>query len=203
MQILHFFAGSPQQYAEHILDPDHDRLQHCPLCQARQPLWAHGFYCRTLVEMGWEGSIRVRRFLCRVCRRTISLLPQFALPYLRFGVVLIWQFLCARLLQGCTLVAAAAGAGATGMPYQRGQFWVRRFRQQAEALVAALADRKPVAPAADFVTRALQKIQARGAIATHRFLFHELRVHLLGWPPSLAPAGGRVSVSPALAPPGS
>jgi hypothetical protein len=196
MQILHPFVGSPQQYAEHILDPDRDRLQHCPLCQAREPLWAHGFYCRTLVEMGWEGAIRVRRFLCRVCRRTISLLPQFALPYLRFSVVVICQFLSARLLQGRTLVAAALTAGQAGMPYQRGQFWVRRFCRQAEALAAALADRVPAPPAADFVTRALQKIQARGAIASHRFLLGQLRMHLLGWPLSLAPAGGRVSLPP-------
>lgn len=196
MQILHPFAGSPQQYAEHILDPDRHRLQHCPQCQARQPLWAHGFYCRTLVEMGWEGTIRVRRFLCRVCRRTISLLPQFALPYLRFSVVIVCQFLLARLLQRHTLVAAAVTAGQAGMPYQRGQFWVRRFRRQAEALAAALADRMPLPPAADFVTRALQKIQARGAIASHRFLLGELRVHLLGWPLSLAPAGRRVSLPP-------
>jgi hypothetical protein len=32
MQILHPFVGSPQQYAEHIADPNHDRLQYCPQC---------------------------------------------------------------------------------------------------------------------------------------------------------------------------
>ena len=41
------------------------------------------------------------------------------------------------------------------MPYQRGQFWIRRFRAQAEALCAALAALTQPAPAPDFVHRAL------------------------------------------------
>ena len=32
------------------------------------------------------ASIRVRRYLCQACQRTVSLLPEFALPYLRFSV---------------------------------------------------------------------------------------------------------------------
>ena len=80
MQILHPFTGSAQQYAEEVSNPDRYRPDHCPQCPARQPLIAHGFYSRTLVEAGFDGCIQVRRYLCRSCRRTVSLLPQFALP---------------------------------------------------------------------------------------------------------------------------
>ena len=110
MQILHPFAGSIQQYAEEIADPDRYRPDHCPQCQAAHSLTAHGFYSRTLVDAGFDGSIRVRRYLCRSCKRTVSLLPEFALPYLRFGITVISLFLVARLLQGATLSAAAAAA---------------------------------------------------------------------------------------------
>lgn len=79
MQILHPFAGSIQQYAEEIADPDRYRPTHCPQCQAQHSLTAHGFYSRTLVDAGFDGSIRVRRYLCRSCKRTVSLLPEFAL----------------------------------------------------------------------------------------------------------------------------
>jgi hypothetical protein len=79
VQILHPFAGSIQQYAEEITDPDRYRPNHCPQCQAQHSLTAHGFYCRTLVDVGFDGSIRVRRYLCHSCKRTVSLLPQFAL----------------------------------------------------------------------------------------------------------------------------
>jgi transposase-like protein len=139
VQILHPFTGSVQQYFNEIRDPDRYRPDHCPQCQAGCPLTAHGFYSRTLVETGFGGSIPVRRYLCRCCKRTVSLLPEFALPYLRFSIALMAMFLIARLLGGKTLNAAAVAANLAGMPYQRGQFWVRRFRRQAENLSAALA----------------------------------------------------------------
>jgi hypothetical protein len=41
------------------------------------------------------------------------------------------------------------------MPYQRGQFWIRRFQKQASALCAALAAKITPPPAASFVLRAL------------------------------------------------
>jgi hypothetical protein len=77
--ILHPFTGSIQEYEEAIADPSRYRPDHCPQCQAAQGLTAHGFYRRSLVDAGFDGWIRVRRYLCRCCKRTVSLLPQFAL----------------------------------------------------------------------------------------------------------------------------
>jgi hypothetical protein len=37
-------------------------------------------------------------------------------------------------------------------------------------------------------------LESAGWIHAHRFLFGHLRQHLLGWPPSLAPSGHRVSL---------
>ena len=79
MQILHPFVGSVQQYFQEIADPDRYRPDHCPLCENHRPLTAHGFYSRTLVDVSFDGVIRVRRYLCRCCKRTVSLLPDFAL----------------------------------------------------------------------------------------------------------------------------
>jgi transposase-like protein len=196
VQILHPFVGSVQQYFDEIVDPDRYRPDHCPQCEAHRPLTAHGFYNRTLVDVAFDGSIRVRRYLCRCCKRTVSLLPDFALPYLRFGITVIALFLIARLLVGHTLGAAAAMAALAGMPYQRGQFWVRRFRQQAERLCAALAALATPPPAPQFVSRALHMLQSIGWIAAHRFLFADLRIHLLGWPAFLAPEGRVVALRP-------
>ena len=200
MQILHPFTGSAQQYAEEIASPDRYRPDHCPQCSARQPLIAHGFYSRTLMEAGFDGSIRVRRYLCRSCKRTISLLPEFALPYLRFGITVISLFLVARLLGGSTLTAAAAKAVQATMPYQRGQFWIRRFRRQAERLCAALAALAVPPEAPTFVSRALHMLESIGWIGAHRFLFADLRFHLLGWPAFLAPVGRVTALRPAAPP---
>jgi hypothetical protein len=200
VQILHPFSGSLQQYEEAIANPDHDRPDHCPQCLTGQRMVGHGFYGRTLMDVGFEGSIRVRRYLCLACKRTVSLLPQFALPYLRFSVAVIAAFLMTRLLAGRTLVAAAVAAWQSQMPYQRGQFWVRRFRRQAEALCTALAAQNTPPPAADFVTRALLMLQSLGWITAHRFLFSQLRLHLLGWPRFLAPYGRPATLPSASSP---
>jgi Domain of unknown function (DUF6431) len=198
--LLQPFTGSIQEYDEEIADPSRYRPDHCPQCQAAQGLTAHGFYRRTLVDAGFDGSIRVRRYLCRFCRRTVSLLPQFALPYLRFSVTVMALFLMARLRDGQSLVAAAALAGLPSMPYQRGQFWVRRFQKQAVALCAALAALTAPVAASSFVERALHMLEAIGWIAAHRFLFAGLRFHLLGWPAFLAPQGRIPAVQPATPP---
>jgi transposase-like protein len=197
VQILHRFGGCIQHYVEEISDPDRYRPGICPQCQASCPLRAHGFYRRTVSDVEFDGSIRVRRYLCRLCRRTVSLLPEFVLPYVRFSVAVISLFLRARLLKGRSLSEAARTASQPHMPYQRGQFWIRRFQQQAPALCTALAGLTAVLPAADFVTRALHMLEAIGWIAAHRFLFADLRVHLLGWPAFLAPAGRIAALRPA------
>jgi hypothetical protein len=84
------------------------------------------------------------------------------------------------------------------MSYQRGQFWVRRFRRQAEPLCAALTSLTPVTGAGDFVTRALAMLKAIRWIPAHRFLFAQLRVHVLGWPRFLVPYGCRLQFLPDL-----
>jgi hypothetical protein len=83
------------------------------------------------------------------------------------------------------------------MPYQRGQFWARRFRKQAPALGLALAPLVATIAAADFVSRALRMLESIGWIAAHRFLFSQLHAHLLGWPAGLAPTGRRITLAAA------
>jgi len=182
MQILHPFTGSVQQYLEQLTDPDQHRPAHCPQCQAKRPLTAHGYYTRTIIDAAFDGLIPVRRYLCEVCRRTVSLLPEFALPYLRSSVTAIALFLIARLLQAKTLVAALPPSS----PYQRGQFWSRRFRAQAQALCAALAALTKPAPAPDFDRRALAMLESAGWIPAHRVRLSFPTHHLHGIPAPFA-----------------
>jgi hypothetical protein len=200
MQIVHPFTGSIQQYFEELSDPNRYRPDHCPQCPAKPPLAAHGFYHRTVGDVDFDGVIPVRRYLCQACKRTVSLLPQFALPFLRFSIPVISMFLIARLLNGYTLQASAQAAAQPAMPYQRGQLWSRRFRKQAESLCAALATLTAPHAASNFVTRALHMLQTVGWTPAHRFLFSQLRAHLLGWPPFLAPDGRLATLRPALLP---
>jgi len=196
MQILHPFAGSVQQYLDQLDDVESPRPRHCPQCQARHPLTSHGFYVRTIIDAAFDGAIRVRRYLCETCRRTVSLLPEFALPYLRSSLAFIAWWLVVHLRPASPPPAPAPQP----MPYQRGQFWLRRFRRQAEALCAALAALTAPAAALNFSERALAMLTTTGWTPAHRFLFADLRQPLLGWPPSLAPDGRRVTLPAAPAP---
>jgi hypothetical protein len=193
MQILYPFSGSIQQYNEQRANHPH-RPCSCALCGCRKPLRAHGYYWRTVSDPGFDGRIRVHRYLCLACHRTISLLPEFVLPYVRFAITFIAAFLKARLFDHKTLKQSAAAAGDSRIPYQRGQQWVRRFCGQASAIAAALAalTRPPEAP--DFVARTLTILETTGWVTAHHFLFERLRMHLLGWPSFLAPDGRRCAL---------
>jgi hypothetical protein len=189
MQMLHPHRGSIQQYMEQLDDPERDRPSHCPQCQIQEPMRAHGFYIRTIVDEAFDGVIRVRRYLCQVCRRTVSLLPEWALPYMRFSIAVIGRTLKARLMESRVWKA--------GESYQRAEQWVRRFEKQAEPLSAALTALTPVQKASSFVLRAMDMLEKTGWIAAHRFVFPDLRMHLLGWPPSLVPHGRRIKMDSA------
>jgi Domain of unknown function (DUF6431) len=197
MQMLYPFGGSIQQYNESvgsIEEANRYRPGSCPQCESKQPLVCHGFYKRTVVELEWDGVIRVRRYLCLACRRTVSLLPEFVLPYLRFAIAVMAAFLKARLWRGQTWKASAETAHQAGMPYQRGQQWVRRFQSQAESISAALSALVRPMVASDFIEKAIRMLEAAGWIEAHRFLFEQLRQHLFGWPRFLAPSGIAVTI---------
>ena len=81
------------------------------------------------------------------------------------------------------------------MPYQRGQYWVRRFMAQAVSLPSALAELTAPVEGPDFSSKAIQMLERIGWIVAHRFLFSQLRAHLLGWPPFLAPCGIRSALA--------
>ena len=79
----------------------------CPQCQAGL-LKRHGFYARWLCVPGFEGQILVRRFLCRHCGRTLSLLPSFAHPRRGCGIRYIIGILTMFYLKGMSASGAAA-----------------------------------------------------------------------------------------------
>ena len=187
--MLHPHSGSIQQYMQVINDPNRGRPSSCPQCWIKEALTAHGFYSRTIVDEAFDGVIRIRRYLCQACLRTVSLLPEWALPFMRFSISVIARTVHVRLMKNQSWKVAAPAA-----PYQRGQHWVRRFAQQAEPLSLALPAWTAVSAASSFISKALVRLQQIGWRAAHRFLFAELRMHLLGWGQSLAPHGRRIAI---------
>ena len=82
MQLIYAIDIDPEQY---VAESFHKRMRppaKCPHCCRAKTLWAWGYYSRNLSQVGVKALlIFIRRFLCRYCRKTVSLLPAFAQPY--------------------------------------------------------------------------------------------------------------------------
>jgi len=81
MQIL---RSLPVSSADYIAREFHTRIippSRCRLCHAAQPFEALGYYSRSLTLDREIIRIYVRRFRCKKCGRTASILPSFAQPY--------------------------------------------------------------------------------------------------------------------------
>jgi hypothetical protein len=81
----------------------------CPLCgePSRRPgerlgIVGHGTYLRQVLGAGTALLVRVRRYLCRACRRTISVLPEALLPRRWYAAGVILLALVLSLLLGVT-----------------------------------------------------------------------------------------------------
>jgi len=81
VQIILRVKWTPEQYVAEQCQHRMKRPDFCPHCQQRA-LRALGYYKRWLSGLTQEPlRISVRRFKCKLCRLTVSLLPWFAQPY--------------------------------------------------------------------------------------------------------------------------
>ena len=67
----------------------------CPHCQANAALQALGYYLRNIT--GKQSAVlrlSIRRFRCRTCGKTVSVLPAFAQPYRLIHNRAIHRFFC-------------------------------------------------------------------------------------------------------------
>lgn len=78
MQIIHDFNISIQKYSKHQKLNDYPMLTECPHCHDR--LIKNGFYRRYVITFHNTYIIYIRRYRCKHCGLTISILPSFLLP---------------------------------------------------------------------------------------------------------------------------
>jgi hypothetical protein len=84
VQIPYHYPGSVQEYvaAREAGVLSVPRSDQCGICGSWQTLIGNGWYWRWLWQDGpgvaqFSAKIPVRRWLCKACRRTISMLPCF------------------------------------------------------------------------------------------------------------------------------
>lgn len=83
MQMISPSLVDAVDYVAHQAHRRVKRPSECPQCKQHGTLRAIGFYSRSVTESrsGKIVAIKVRRFVCEHCHKTLSLLPSFAQPY--------------------------------------------------------------------------------------------------------------------------
>lgn len=149
MQLLSVFDGPLQGYS-----PYHPQIEaQIPDCcmSCGSALVGHGVYWRSILLCVLVG-ISVRRFRCRGCGITISLLPSFCVPFKRYGSAVVESCLDAVLHGGQSvkrwheerLLTDCSTAGS----------WVRQFRDRSGELLTSGLRRIDVRPPAGFPDQA-------------------------------------------------
>lgn len=82
MQLIRAFEVDPEGYVREDLHLKARPPSVCPHCASAGTLWSLGYYQRSLSRLS-AGLVRlsIRRFRCRGCGKTVSILPSFAQPY--------------------------------------------------------------------------------------------------------------------------
>jgi hypothetical protein len=82
MQTIYPTSLTPEQYAEQAYHKQVRPPENCPNCGRAHGLEALAYYHRYITTAAAAVLlIWVRRFLCRLCRVSVSCLPAFAQPY--------------------------------------------------------------------------------------------------------------------------
>jgi len=102
VQIIAEFGSDIQFYARQFVHLTVWHPRNCPQCAAADRLVGHGSYPRNVVcSCSCRViAIRIKRFLCGACRKTISVLPSFCLPWRHYDAATIQTVLDCRRTGG-------------------------------------------------------------------------------------------------------
>jgi len=94
MQMMVEVSVTPDEYAEQGYHRQIQRPEQCPVCRAKHSMRGHGTYSRSVSGLRErELSISIRRFRCKLCGHTASLLPSFAHPHRFVNLITIERFI--------------------------------------------------------------------------------------------------------------
>ena len=133
------FVGTEQEYGSRVRQRQWGCLGHCPLCGEEDCLIGHGYYWRKPKGMQGEGKVLIKRWLCKLCHRTISVLPDFLFSFRQYVVPVIQAVIEARWGCGRSWAALEAECAEAGAPARRTmQRWCGSFVEQASHWLGAV-----------------------------------------------------------------
>lgn len=96
MPIMQDFGGSVQDYVAQCARIVFLRRACGPHCGEQDRLIGHGFYWRKAKDQTQVFRMRVKRWLCKACRCTLSVLPSFVLRFRHYRLAVIQAVVVAR-----------------------------------------------------------------------------------------------------------
>lgn len=96
MVIVADFGPDVQHYARDFPHLSVPHPESCPHCTSPHRLVGHGSYQRNAITHRQVIAIRVKRFLCSQCHKTVSILPSFCLPWRHYQTSTIQTVLDSR-----------------------------------------------------------------------------------------------------------
>ena len=110
-----------QEYVAHFSELVFPRPTVCLNCQAVDTLIGHGFYLRQPITPTQVYQVYIKRWYCKACHHTLSLLPSFLFRFRHYGleVTLREQVVVTRFEDGASWTQVSQRCAIEGLPSPR------------------------------------------------------------------------------------
>ena len=119
MVIVTDFGCFVHEYVERFGQLVFPRPARCPHCHVLEALIGHGFYWRKALSPTQVYVLRIKRWYCKACQRTISLLPSFLLQFRHYLLDVIQFVVITRYEDAASWTRVAQHCAADGAPSSR------------------------------------------------------------------------------------
>jgi hypothetical protein len=139
MPILADFGCNEQNYIHLGKHPASPRPEGCTWCGEKNCLIGHGFYQRKAQDQQRVYVIRVKRWLCKICHRSLSVVPNFLFPLRHYLVRVIQSVVAACFENRLNWKRVVQRSACQGTPALRTlQRWCKAFSGHAPAWLAGV-----------------------------------------------------------------
>jgi hypothetical protein len=186
MVIVTEFGCLVHEYIERCSGMVFPRPSECPQCRVVDALIGHGFYKRKALSPTQVYALRIKRWYCKACQRTISLLPSFLLRFRHYLLDVIQFVVITRYEDAASWTRVAQHCAADGAPSSRTiHRWCDSLADHASVWWAAvqqtLAQQDAASPLLDPLGKSAGPRDAPRALL-------QAALHLLAWAKTQWPA---------------
>jgi len=179
MVIVTKFGCLVHEYVEGCSGLVFPRPSECPQCRVVDTLIGHGFYERKALSQTQVYVLRIKRWYCTACQRTVSLLPSFLLRFRHYLLDVIQLVVVTRFEDAASWSQVTRRCAVDGAPSARSlRRWCDSWAEHASVWWAAiqqtLAEHDAASPLLDPLG------EAAGPRDTPRASL-QAALHLLAW----------------------